>query len=60
MVGDSLAYIEEFYIRFILQLIMVVIMTQYRLNPATINDIYIQMLRVNGKSKLKHFMYDLG
>jgi hypothetical protein len=60
VVGDSLAYIEEFYVRFIIQLIMVVIVTQYTLNPATINDVYIQMLRVNGKSKLKHFLYDLG
>lgn len=60
MVGDSLAYVEEFYIRFILQLIAVVTVTQYNLSPAAINDVYIQMLRVNGKSKLKHFLYDLG
>ena len=57
---DTLAYSEEYFIRFIAQSIMIVIIFQLLSDSETILKAFLSMLKVPGKSKFKHFLYDLG
>jgi hypothetical protein len=59
-VGDSIAYTEEFYLRLIFQNILLVAIYQWRSDPEQILKTFLEMIKVNGKSKFKHFLSDLG
>jgi hypothetical protein len=57
---DTIAYSDEFFIRYIMQAVFVLIVLQYMSDSETILNTFVSMLKVPGKSKFKHFLYDLG
>lgn len=57
---DLMAYTEELLLRFLLQAIVVVILFQWRSDAATIVKTFLSSLKLTGRTKFKHYLYDLG
>ena len=56
---DIISYFEEYLLRFTLQAIIMICLFQYTVDSRTIVKAFLQSLS-NGKSKFKHYLYDLG
>jgi hypothetical protein len=57
---EVVAYIDEYYIRFILQAASALIALQQITDSDTIIKAFLSSYKVPGKTKFKHFLYDLG
>ena len=55
-----IAYSEELLLRFILQAIMILILFQWLSDPGTIVKTFLSSLYATGRTKFKHYLYDLG
>jgi hypothetical protein len=55
-----IAYLEELMLRFVLQAIMVVIFFQWRSDPRVILKTFLSGFMTLGRTKFKHYLYDLG
>jgi len=54
------AYSEEYFLRFVLQAIMVVIWFNFQADAETMIKALLSTMKVPGKNKFKHFLHDLG
>ena len=59
---DIIAYVDEVFIRFLAQVLMAVIILQWRSDSQTIIKTFLQSMddRGHNKNKFKHYLYDLG
>jgi len=57
---DTLAYTEEYFLRYILQCFVVIVWIQFSVKPETILKAFMSMLKVNGKNKFKHFLFEIN
>ena len=56
---DVISYFEEYLLRFTLQAMIMICLFQFSINHRTIVKAFLQSF-AKGKSKFKHYLYDLG
>lgn len=52
--------LEEYYLRLILQILLVQLILQAIIPTEDILKAYVGMLKLHGKNKLTHYLYDMG
>lgn len=56
---DTLAYSNEYFLRYMTQVVFVIICLHWYCDSETILKAFLSMLKMPGKYKFKHFLYDL-
>mmetsp|Transcript_44378 Transcript_44378/g.32431 ORF Transcript_44378/g.32431 Transcript_44378/m.32431 type:complete len:337 (+) Transcript_44378:1439-2449(+) len=58
--AEIISYSQFYYISYLFELILIMILYQLLVSPEKILKAFHQMLSANGKIKFKHWVYDLG